>query len=776
MGLLAMDVDGDGRKDLLVAGAFDHTLRVLRGHGDGTFHASSTFGVGRTPVAVGTGTLVNNQAADVMVANQDSNDVTFLWRDGTGGIGKRTTLPAGPLPNGVAAAHLNMDAYEDVVVSGDDGTMTVLLGRGDGTFHPPVTQHPSAYGSRLALGELTGDAHVDAAMVDFSTEELLIFAGDGAGSLFPTAPIALGFSPNGVTAADLDTDGFMDLAVARSDGADVAILYGTGAGPDEPVFVSCAGMPISVEAADVDGDGGLDLAVVDGLDTVQILLQHSAREFAWAVSIPLDAQPFTLVASHFDADGALDLAVTQPTANLVAVLLFRDEPASTSLGSTSSNGSSSGSSSTSGASNVSTAGATSGGGSLSSSSASLAASGSSTGGASSSAGCLPATTCAAWAECGQVDDGCGGFLDCGVCQPPEQCGGWGTPHTCGDPAYRSDFAAPVHYLVGRDPESLAAGDFNGDGRMDLAVACTEEGTVEVLLAQGDGTVRSMGVFPVGETPVALAAAYLDNERYAGTVVVDGLTAELWVLKGTESGLEEGPRFPVGLGPTAVNLQDLNGDLHPEALVTSGSDDVAVFPGTADGFFGALASYAVAPGPAALASGHLNGDGLLDVVTAHPGSGEVTVLQGLADGGFLSATRYPACGGVSAVAVADVTWDGLEDAVVTCATQAAVATLPSRADGGLGEGLVTTVGTAPVALATDDFNGDGKRDVAVAFGEHQVSILLGRGDGTFVAARELRVGTNPKAVLSLDLDGDGRPDVVTANANSADLTVLINQTP
>lgn len=152
----------------------------------------------------------------------------------------------------------------------------------------------------------------------------------------------------------------------------------------------------------------------------------------------------------------------------------------------------------------------------------------------------------------------------------------GTDRRASAAATSVTFGRAVNYPVRGSAASVAVGDFNGDGRRDLAVA--DATGVAVLLGRGDGTFQ----------PAV-------NYRVQG-------------------------------GGNGVAIGDLNGDGHPD-LVVADSSGVAVLLGRGDGTFQPAINYPVSGGPSAIAIGDLNSDGRADVVTADFGSGNVSVLLG-----------------------------------------------------------------------------------------------------------------------------------------------------
>jgi len=320
------------------------------------------------------------------------------------------------------------------------------------------------------------------------------------------------------------------------------------------------------------------------------------------------------------------------------------------------------------------------------------------------------------------------------------------------------FGAKTDYAAGPSdsfPSSVAVGDFNHDGHLDLAVTDYYTPTgggafrrgVSVLLGRGDGTFAP---------PV---------------------------------------EYPTGPGPTSVAVGDLNGDGNPD-LVTSdlGSSSVSVLLGRGDGTFAPNSDYPTGGGPNDLALGDFNRDGSLDVVTADA-DGNVAVLLGRGDGTLAPRTDYAASLGKPniryarpyGVAVGDFNSDGNPDVgVVTSGADSggfkAISVLLGRGDGTLAPMTAYEAdhyNEGPIKVAVGDFNGDGHPDLAVADlggAAGGASVLPGNGDGTFAPRTEYPTNGYSQSVAVGDFNEDGRPDLALAKTGNNTVSVLLNTTP
>jgi hypothetical protein len=240
--------------------------------------------------------------------------------------------PAGTFTRSVAASDLNSDGKPDLAVAnGVSDDVTILLGDGTGNFTAAGTS-PEAVGTgpaSVAAADFNSDGKPDLAVANQSSANVTILLGDGTGNFTAagTSPEAVGTNPVSVAASDFNSDGQPDLAVASDGSTNVSILLGDGTGNFTAAATSpeAAGTnPISVVASDLNSDGKRDLAVANGgSNNVSILLGDGTGNFTAAGTSPEAAgtTPFSVAASDLNSDGRPDLAVANIGSDDVTILL-----------------------------------------------------------------------------------------------------------------------------------------------------------------------------------------------------------------------------------------------------------------------------------------------------------------------------------------------------------------------------------------------------------------------------------------------------------------------
>ena len=288
------------------------------------------------------------------------------------------------------------------------------------------------------------------------------------------------------------------------------------------------------------------------------------------------------------------------------------------------------------------------------------------------------------------------------------------------------FAVPSSRALVAPAWSLAVGDFNADGRADLAAATTNSNSVSVLLGNGAGGFASVATFAVGVFPMSVAAGDLNGDSRLDLVTVNRTSSTVSVLLGNGfGGFSSAGAFAVGTNPFSVVIGDLNGDGKPDlATANFSTSTVSVLLGNGLGGFSPATGFATGLAPLSLAIGDLNGDGKLDLATANQGSGSVSVLLGNGLGGLSVATDFAVGTNPQAVAIGDLDSDGTPDLVATDAGSNRAVVLLGDGTGAFSPAAGFAVPESPWWVAIGDLNGDGKRDLAVtSTGANTVSVLL-----------------------------------------------------
>jgi hypothetical protein len=715
--IAAGDFNGDGKLDLAVVNYCENptnctissvgTVSILLGNGDGTFQPHVDYVVDSSPVSVAVNDFNGDGRLDLVVANfcgttqnptdceqnNPSGTVSILLGNGDGTFQPHADYATNVFPNWVAVGDFNGDGKPDLVTAnsyfGNGQTVSVLLGNGDGTFQPHVEYGTGNGPTSVAVADFNHDGKVDLAVTDEVVGKVSILLGKGDGT-FQSHVDYPDDARGSVIVADFNQDGNADLAALNSAG--VVVLLGNGDGSFQPPVTYAAGdYPISLGSKDFNGDGKPDLVVANpGSDTVSILLGNGDGTFQPHVDYGTGYDPISVVVGDFNGDHKRDLVTANSGSNTVSELIGN-----------------------------------------------------------------------------------------------------------GDGSFRSHRDFPLEL----NPAFTAVWDFNGDGIPDLVVANAGNGAdsfvVSVLFGNGDGTFQPPVEYQAGEEPVSIVVADFNGDGIADLAVADDNCpydpcpgGYLSVLLGNADGTFQAPSYYGSWRGAVLSIAtgDFNGDGKLDLVVADmyGST-VGVLLGKGDGTFGPQREFRTGHATASVAVGDFNGDGKLDIVSANfcgksptcqNGPGTVSILLGNGDGTFRSHVDYQTGNNPLSVAVGDFNGDGKTDlAVADSASRdsqySAVSVLLGNGDGTFQKHVDYSVGSIPLAVTVTDINGDGRQDLAVANGGNKtVSVLLGNGDGTFQPHVDYATGNGTASVVAADLNGDGKTDLVTANYGNT-ISVLLN---
>jgi hypothetical protein len=689
--------------------------------------------VGSGPRNIAAADLNADGKADMVAANSLDGTISVLLSNGDGTFRPAVKYVLGGNPNDVAIADFNGDGKPDLAVA-NSGTkvVSVLLGNGDGTFQAAVNYSTSDFAFQLVAADFNGDGKLDIATTDFSGG-VSILLGNGDGTFQAEREFSTGIFAGAIAVADFNLDGKPDLAVVNNNGENLTIFLGNGDGTftQGATYTPSPYTPptsiLGVAVADVNLDGKPDLLLSNPAPSstpttseVTVMLGNGDGTFAAPISYGATTGPYSLVVADFNGDGKPDVAVANQGTNSVSVLTGN-----------------------------------------------------------------------------------------------------------GDGTFTSSY----QYAAGIAAEGIAAGDFNGDGKIDLATANYETNDASILLGNGVGSFRGApqyqspvspdllladlnhdgkldavfdygvmlgngnGTFqpPTAGVPgVGVAVADFNNDGnldLAGaTGINSGLDNQLVaVVLGNGDGTFQSPTYFSSnfLGPAHLVAADFSGDGNTDLVITGG-DIGSIALGNGTGSFQPRYIIGASGVCCQTAAADFNRDGNPDVIAANgTNTASLVLFLGNGDGTFQT-SLVPGAPDGTAVAVADFNGDGIPDVVVVGDPAGGPAVLLGNGDGTFAPAVYYTAPGCPQSVATGDINQDGRVDLVVGVGSGRVAVLLGNGDGTFQPAipfgSALSTGSGcgaPNETVAVgDVNGDGYPDVLIANDYGSltfgSLTVLLNQ--
>ena len=668
------DFNRDGRPDLAVANAGTDAnaliypvstgsgISVLLGKGDGTFQAAVNYEGGNSARSVAVGDFNRDGNLDLAVIHHNwvslsGSHVSILLGKGDGTFETGADYLPGGDALSIVAGDFNGDGISDLATAGPEeptGSISLLLGNGDGTFRAALNYLVDArFASSLIMGDFNGDGKPDLATSGWKYADppsfgwvgtVSVFLGKGDGTFRTVVNHVAG--PYGFTAGDLKAvgdfngDGLADLA------SSTALLLGQGDGTFRPITITPLPNSGILAVGDFDGDRRPDLVVSDPASSgLSVLLNTGASAsptttFASIGEFGTGGEDAVagVVVGDFNGDGKTDLAVANRIHDwMITPSFWTDGDISVLLGK-----------------------------------------------------------------------------------------GDGT------------FGSPVNQIAGA-AFSLLTGDFNGDGKLDLLVGSYgpydrtaqsyTNSNISVFLGQGDGTFQTAANLRVLETSLRAR----DSRILAASMAV----------------------------------HDFNSDGKLDVAVLL-NDDVAILLGKGDGGFQAAVRYDAGRDIFSVAAGDFNGDGKSDLVV-HSNDG-AEILWGKGDGTFQPSNKHEPIFYSGLVAVGDFNGDGKSDLAVGSEaedsenfTHNVVSVLLGNGDGTF-QAVNYDVTLFPYELAVADFNGDSKPDLIAV--SNFPAVLLGRGDGTFQLAASY-FGRLTYSFALGDFNGDTQLDfLIAGNPNDS----------
>ena len=530
----AADLNGDGKADVVVGNAFENQISIYFGNGDGTFQPPKTKVLDFSVFKLKLVDVNGDSRLDLIAGAYIENHFAILPGKPNGTFGAPLITELADMPGDFVAGDFDRDGKIDFAVSQLDASrsgqtaLVILLGKGNGKFRPAIQF--GSLGNFIAAGDFDHDATLD--LVGGGApgiKSLQVAYGRRNGKFTDRRDFAVGNGAWGVASADLNHDGNLDLAVGTSDtfvGSNtVTVLLGDGRGAfSAPTIYQIGGDygSLNVAIGDLNGDGNPDLVanhVAYPNFGVDVLLGNGDGTFALPVDYPTGAYPLWVAIADVNNDGRMDIITADNTytgnqfRGRVGVLLGNGD---------------------------------------------------------------------------------------GTFQPY------------------------IEYATAKNPTLVVAADFNHDGNVDLATANGYypylPTSISILLGRGDGRFPTHTEYELDN----LAEFKMVTGDFNGDGKIDlACSSGQLLLGGGDGTFEFGQPF-ASEGAFSIDAGDYNNDGKAD-LVTTDTASVLYFTGDGGGSFTQQPPLAVGYDPHAIVSGDFNRDHLVDVLTANFGYLNVSVL-------------------------------------------------------------------------------------------------------------------------------------------------------
>ncbi|MES2763377.1 MAG: FG-GAP-like repeat-containing protein [Bacteroidota bacterium] len=681
-------------------------------------NSATTFSVGLSPRATCSADFNGDGNADLVTANYYSNDVSVLLGNGTGTFSNAVNYSVGVYPTAITSADVNGDGLSDLaVVNYFSNDVSILLGVGSGSFSAAINYSVGFNPRSITSADFNADGKSDLAIANFGSNNVSVLLGSSSGIFAPAINYFIGSSPVSIISDDFNGDGKADLATANSVN-NITVLLGTGSGSMGGALNTITSLPGSaLISGDFNGDGNKDLAVgVGGLSTNLIVLQGNGMgSFSSPTSYSVGTGPVTIITADFDGDAILDLVIANSTSKDIFVLKGNGTGAFTVSESYYIDAQL-----------------------YSISSADLNGDG---------ALDLVMTTNASNNISVSLGTGAGTFY------------------------------AAINYDFGGTDIALrlVSKDFNNDGYLDFAVA-TNSDRLRVMLGSSLGTYTTIAAnYNIFSQASALTSDDFNNDGNPDVAVAFQSSSVVAILLGSGTGTFSSPvDFTGGSNIQNIVCADFNNDGNKDiATANYNSNNVSILFGDGFGSFAMPVHYSVGINPYRIVAADFNNDNNTDIIVSNISSNTSSILLGSASGVLSTSANISGSTGGASLNTADYNNDGNADFALSDNALHCVSVFIGT---GLGSFLPRV--NYPVYylygseyLTSNDFNGDGKIDLA--FMSDSLSVLVGNGNGTFVPIRKLNAGAGQ--LISGDFNSDGKIDI--AGTNSAHhITLMLNGAP
>ncbi|HEX8847310.1 MAG TPA: Calx-beta domain-containing protein [Pyrinomonadaceae bacterium] len=330
---VTVDLNGDGNLDIVVANLESNYISVLMGDGTGGFGTPNFISVGNRLAAVETGDFNGDNKIDLAVSSLATSSrfdpyIFILLGNGVGGFTVVSSFYVGGLVESIAVADFNNDGNADLALADqyNDGRVLLRFGDGTGNFTGSDFLPVGARAERIITQDFNGDGKPDLATTKWfiGPGHISVYLNNGTSGFAPPAVFTVGDNPSGLVAGDFNSDGKLDLAVTNRYSASISLLIGNGSGgfggrTDRPVGKELT----SIVKGDFNNDGRLDIVAASSVSQdVTVILGDGAGGFGVAASFLVGGAPTSIVIGDFNHDGKTDVVASKDgSPGAVAVLL-----------------------------------------------------------------------------------------------------------------------------------------------------------------------------------------------------------------------------------------------------------------------------------------------------------------------------------------------------------------------------------------------------------------------------------------------------------------------
>ncbi|MBL7942124.1 MAG: T9SS type A sorting domain-containing protein, partial [Flavobacteriales bacterium] len=625
-------------------------------------------------------------------------------------------------PTEIETADANNDGHADIIYANNSPYPVIVRpGNGDGTFGDSIaseiTGFSSNYNQQIALGDFNDDGDIDVVVNEANADKVHVMHGNGDGSFMWMNAVTTLDQPFDLATGYFNADNKADVVCGYYyTTSSISVMLASGTGMLlAPTTVSLPNsFYFKLETEDFNEDGETDIAVT-GLVELHILTGNGNGTFDAPLNSGISSYAEDLISGDFDGDDNIDLAWANDTGGSIGVRTGN-------------------------------------------------------GNATFDASSFSSSHGQPWDLVSGNFDGDDVPDIIGINYHNDQIS---FLKGNGDGTFGSQELATASTVV-----SVASGDANNDGNMDLAAA-NNGGSLDYMQGNGDGTFDATLTLIPGISFQDVALVDVNNDGDDDLVgMLTSTFVYVWISNGNGTFQTE-IAYNAGSGAGGhrqLEVKDLNGDDYADiAGLYMQDDQFGVLLNNGSGGFLAEVLYNTEATPYDVHATDFDNDGDNDILTTAYDNNAVNYFSNNGNGTFAPLVSIPA--GTTPVSVTSGDWnnDGLTDAA--CVNSNSV-DITLYIQDGVGLPTITTIpigpNTSPMEIVTADINGDGNDDLLVALNQtDEIGVFFGNGDGTFDAMISYTVEQSPTDVAIADFNNDGAIDMSSSNNGSQNLSVLLN---
>ena len=824
------DFNNDTFLDLVVVNRAVNNISIFLAGNNRTFAKQTTYSTGRysSPNVVVVADLNNDQRLDIIVACFGINRVGIFLGLGDGSFVDNTTISTGSArPIWIHIAHLDNDTFLDLITA-DYGTESITIFSGDGTgyfsFRMRYSTGFDSFPVSVVSADVNNDSHLDLAIVNFGTNNIMILFGQSNGEFFDEKilPTGINSHPNSIALGYFNNDLLLDIAIANYGSKSIRVFLNSNGGifTDHRTYEIDGASPHFITVGDIDKDDQSDLIITNrGRNNIGVLIGHGNGSFARPQMYSTGSNSsISTVAIDLNRDALLDIIVVNNDTNSVSVFFGKEEifHSPVTYSTITDFYSSTSSADVTNMDDYSTRTRTR----------------------------RQITEGRCVDVFGYIESLRYSYLAAGDLNNDNQldivAGTFGKQDVGIFYGYRNgSFQYQSSYFVDFGLESMLVADWNNDSFLDIIMSGLQTDSYRVYFGHGNGTFTEKSIhsvesqftptavadlnhdtrldivggslfknhitillggdnntftdslsYSIDSTLEALAIADLNNDDHLDIVIVPNNKYALVVFLGYGNGsLRYRRKYQTPFVPVQLATGDFNNDQQLDIVVISGSTDknIGVLLGYGNGSFAYPILYSSGYRLAYVSVADFNRDGQLDIVVSAYMDGRIQIVFGFGNGSFVNHQTYFSSGyqqiaemggPPGQVVVTDVNGDSRLDIIVSNwdARYISVFLLsPMEFSSDAAVIVTSTNGSRLNRILLDDFNHDHNIDIVLLnYGTKNVGILLGHGDGSFQEQMTFSLDStsNPQSMTVGDFNRDNQLDLAVANAGTNKIDMLL----